>query len=62
QNGSISFAPGSPLTRTISVIINGDTLVEGNETLYVLLTGATNASVSRARGTGTIQNDDSSSD
>jgi hypothetical protein len=61
QNGSISFAPGSPLTRTISIIINGDTLIEGNETLYVLLTGASNASVSRARGMGTIQNDDPSS-
>lgn len=60
QNGSLSFAPGGPLTRTISIIINGDTLVEGNETLYVLLSGATNASIGRGRGTGTIQNDDAS--
>ena len=61
QSGSLTFAPGGPLTRTISIIINGDTQVEGNETLYVLLSGATNASIGRARGAGTIQNDDPSS-
>jgi hypothetical protein len=60
KSGTLSFAPGSALTRTISVTINGDTLIEGDETLYVILSDAVNASVGRGRGTGTIINDDSS--
>jgi predicted outer membrane repeat protein len=60
KTGTLSFAPGTALTRTISVTINGETLVEGDETLFVLLSGAVNASVGVARGTGTILNDDSS--
>lgn len=59
QNSNLSFAPGV-LTQTINVIVNGDTVVEGNETLFVLLSGAVNASISKARGTGTINNDDGS--
>jgi hypothetical protein len=60
QNGTLTFAPGSALTRTVSIVINGDAVVEGNETLLVLLSGATNASISKARGVGTITNDDAS--
>jgi hypothetical protein len=60
QSGTLTFAPGSALTRTVSVVINGDAVVEGNETLLVLLSGATNASISKARGVGTITNDDTS--
>jgi chitinase len=60
KSGTLSFAPGTALTRTISITINGDTLFEGNETLFVLLSGAVNASIGTARGTGTITNDDSS--
>ncbi|HEY0072493.1 MAG TPA: Calx-beta domain-containing protein, partial [Abditibacteriaceae bacterium] len=58
RSGSLSFAPGAALTRTISVPINGDVLAEDNETFFVLLSGAVNASVGTARGTGTINNDD----
>jgi hypothetical protein len=60
QNGSLAFAPGSALTRTVSVLINGDALDENDETLFVFLSSATNANISRARGIGTIINDDSS--
>jgi CSLREA domain-containing protein len=60
KSGTLSFAPGSALTRTISITINGDTLIEGDETLYVILSGAVNASLGRGRGVGTIINDDSS--
>ncbi|HEY0073711.1 MAG TPA: rhamnogalacturonan lyase B N-terminal domain-containing protein [Abditibacteriaceae bacterium] len=60
RNGTLSFTPGSPSTQTISVTVNGDVQVEGDETLFVLLSGAVNATISRARGTGTITNDDSS--
>jgi hypothetical protein len=58
-NGTLSFAPGQT-SKTISIIINGDTQVEGNETVYVLLTDAVNAGVSRGRAMGTILNDDAS--
>ncbi len=60
QSGTVSFAPGSALTRTVNIVVRGDAIAEGNETLYVLLTNAVNASVGRARGTGTIVNDDAS--
>ena len=38
----LTFAPGVS-TRPISVIVNGDTTVEPNETFSVALSGATNA-------------------
>jgi Tol biopolymer transport system component len=60
KSGTLAFAPGSALTRTINIPIRGDTLVEGNETLFVLLSGQTNAGISKGRGVGTITNDDSS--
>jgi hypothetical protein len=60
KNGTLTFAPGSALTRTISVAIRGDLLVENDETFYVFLSGATNASIGKARGVGTILDDDAS--
>lgn len=57
RSGALNFAPGQT-TKTISIIVNSDTQVEGDETVYVLLTNATNATVSRGRATGTITNDD----
>ncbi|HEY0076508.1 MAG TPA: Calx-beta domain-containing protein [Abditibacteriaceae bacterium] len=60
KSGTLSFAPGSALTRTISITINGDTLIEGDETLYIILSGPVNASIGRGRGARTIINDDSS--
>ena len=46
-------------TQTISVTINGDTKVEGNETFNVVLSNATNgATISDSQGVGTITNDD----
>jgi CSLREA domain-containing protein len=58
-SGTLNFVPGI-LTQTITVSINGDKLVEGDETLYVILSNAVNASVGRGRGMGTLLNDDSS--
>ncbi len=58
-NGALVFAAGTR-TRTINVVINGDTQVEGDETLLVLLSGAVNVSIGKARGVGTILNDDGS--
>ena len=59
KNGTLNFQPGRTST-TIIIGVNGDLVVEPNETLYVLLSGATNASIGRGRGTGIINNDDSS--
>ena len=43
---------------TFDVMVNGDTLVEPNETFFVNLTNVANASVSDGQGQGTILNDD----
>ncbi len=59
-NGTLTFAPGSALTRTIVIPISGDVLAEADETFYVFLSAATNASIGKARGVGTILNDDAS--
>lgn len=60
KRGTLRFDPGSAPTRTISIPIAGDTVAEGDETVFVLLSGAVNASISKARGVGTITNDDAS--
>src|SRR5262249_9637904 len=57
--GTISFAPGVT-SRTISVGVNGDTLIEPDETFFVNLTAPANAVLLRDQGTGTILNDDAS--
>jgi Ca2+-binding RTX toxin-like protein len=57
-SGTLSFAAGQA-SQTISVPINGDTVVEPDETLFVNLTNATNGGViTRSQGVGTIVNDD----
>ncbi len=59
KSGTLTFGPGQ-INNTFSVSINGDTQVEQDELFYVLLSGATNATIAKARGTGTILNDDAS--
>jgi Calx-beta domain len=56
-SGSVIFAPGTT-TQPVTVLVNGDVLVEPNETFVVNLTAPTNATVAVAQGTGTIINDD----
>ena len=56
-SGTLSFAPGVT-SQTISVPIIGDTMAEPDETFTVTLSGAVNATIGRATGTGTIRNDD----
>ena len=56
--GTLSFAAGQA-SQTISVTINGDTVVEPDETLFVNLANVTNGGViTRSQGVGTILNDD----
>ena len=57
-SGTLHFAANQN-TQTISVMINGDTKVEANETFNVDLSNATNgATISDSQGVGTITNDD----
>ena len=56
-SGMVTFPPGST-TQSIPVTVNGDTAVEPNETFFVNLSGATNATIADALGVGTITNDD----
>jgi uncharacterized protein (TIGR03437 family) len=50
--------PAGMTTATFNVTVNGDTLVEPNETFFVNITNATNATINDGTGQGTIQNDD----
>lgn len=56
-NGTVTFNPGQT-SRPINVTINGDTMLEANETFNIVLSGATNATITDTQGTGTITNDD----
>src|SRR5207249_694776 len=44
-------------TRTITVVVNGDTLNEADETFFVNLSNAANATISDAQGIDTIAHD-----
>jgi uncharacterized protein len=50
--------PSGSSSYTFSVLVNGDTTVEPNETFFVNVTNVTGANVTDGQGQGTIQNDD----
>ena len=54
---TLTFDPGDT-TKTVTVLVNGDTSCEPNETFYVNLTVPTNATILDNQGVGTINNDD----
>lgn len=57
-SGTIIFDPGQT-SKQVSITINGDKLVEPNETFFVDLTNASPGStITDSEGTGTIANDD----
>ena len=56
-SGTLSFAAGET-TKTITVAIAGDTVVEPDETFTVNLSAATGATIADAGALGTIVNDD----
>ncbi len=56
-SGRIKFAPGD-VTHVLEVQVVDDKLVEFDETVQVLLTGATNGVITKELGIGTIINDD----
>lgn len=57
NSGTLSFAPGET-QKQITVLLNGDTTAEANETFSVALSAATNATIQTSTAVGTIQNDD----
>jgi hypothetical protein len=57
-SGSLTFSPFQT-TRTVTVLVNGDTANEPNETFTVNLSNPQNATLLKAQGTSTIVNDDS---
>ncbi|MEW6257959.1 MAG: Calx-beta domain-containing protein [Pseudomonadota bacterium] len=56
-SGTLTFAPGET-TKTIQVTVNGDAVVEGNETLGLTLSSPSGATLADGAATGTILNDD----
>ena len=58
QTGTLTFKPGET-TKTIIIVVNGDSKKEANEAFYVDLFGnSTNSLFTKNRGIGTILNDD----
>ena len=56
-SGSRVIAAGAT-TQTIAISVRGNTIAEPNETFFVNLTSATNATIGDGQGLGTILNDD----
>jgi uncharacterized repeat protein (TIGR01451 family) len=50
--------PAGSSTYSFTVLVNGDTAAEANETFFVNVTNVTGANVTDGQGTGTINNDD----
>jgi hypothetical protein len=57
NSGKLTFTSGD-VQETITVLVNGDTLVEPNETFFVTLKNPTGATTTRSQGTAIITNDD----
>ena len=55
--GTVSFAAGET-TKTVTVVVNGDTTVEPNETFNVNLSTCVGCTITDNLGVGTITNDD----
>jgi Calx-beta domain len=54
---TLTFAPGET-SKTITVLVNGDRLGEGDEIFFVNLTNAVNGYITGSQGQGTIWNDE----
>ncbi|WP_337177061.1 Calx-beta domain-containing protein, partial [Paludisphaera sp.] len=55
--GTLTFAAGET-SKTITVLVRGDSAAEADETFFVDLSNAVNAAFAKSRGTATIRNDD----
>jgi large repetitive protein len=56
-SGTLTFTPGTT-TQTITVPVIGETVPEADETFFVNLSSAVNATIADNQGLGTITNDD----
>jgi hypothetical protein len=56
-SGVLTFAPGET-SKTITVPVNGDRLGEPDETFFVNLSSATNATIADDQGVGTVVDDE----
>lgn len=60
--GTLTFTAGGPLTQTVEVTVNGDTVIEAIETIILTLSGIVNTTgitvVGGAPASGAITNDD----
>jgi hypothetical protein len=57
NSGALTFAPGE-LEKPVVVLVNGDTVDETQETLFLNISNVQNATVSSSQGTGFINDDD----
>jgi Calx-beta domain/RTX calcium-binding nonapeptide repeat (4 copies) len=60
-SGTTTFVPGDT-SEPITVVVNGDTAVEPDETFFVDLSTSLNATIGDAQAVGTILNDDLSAE
>lgn len=54
---TLTFTPGQ-VTKTVTILVNGDRKFEPDEAFFLGLTTPVNTAISDAQGTGTIVNDD----
>jgi hypothetical protein len=57
SGGPVTFAPGE-VEKPVVVLVNGDTVDEGQETFFLDISNVQNATVSSSRGNGFIVDDD----
>lgn len=57
-SGTLTWAAGDGVPKTIVIYVNGDTQVEPDETFFVTLSNLTGTDPGNVTGTGTILNDD----
>jgi Calx-beta domain len=57
NNGTVSF-PAGTATKTITVLVKGDSVLETDQAFDVTLSAPNDATISDDTGTGTIKNDD----
>jgi hypothetical protein len=57
QSGTLFFPPGLT-NRVLNLTVNGDMMIEPDETFFVNLSRPVNATIARGQAQGTILNDD----
>jgi len=57
-SGTLNFTAGGALSQTVTVTVNGDLVVENNETVILTLSNPVGGGIGVSPGTGTINNDD----